>query len=54
MSGGSCYNCNPVCASCYGPYASNCYNCAELKILFNGICYDNCPAGYYKHETNTC
>lgn len=39
---GTCQYCSYSCATCIGTN-STCTSCPSGKVLFNGICYDQCP-----------
>jgi proprotein convertase subtilisin/kexin type 5 len=44
----TCDNCDAVCASCYGPLSTQCFECIPPRFIFisiNGdsICFDGCP-----------
>jgi len=49
-----CFNCSPLCYSCYGPLSSNCLSCSPPQQLYAGTCFPNCPFGYFATSTYIC
>ena len=52
-SNGQCVVCSTNCSQCTGT-STNCINCPLAKYWLNGVCYTDCPNGYYESVTMTC
>eukprot|EP01022_Parablepharisma_sp_SALTPOND_P012507 TRINITY_DN1609_c0_g2_i1.p1 TRINITY_DN1609_c0_g2~~TRINITY_DN1609_c0_g2_i1.p1 ORF type:complete len:1244 (+),score=61.49 TRINITY_DN1609_c0_g2_i1:84-3815(+) len=49
-----CVTCHPLCASCYGPFNTQCTSCDSSKgSVFNGADTCTCKEGYYYDEETT-
>lgn len=43
-----CSTCNPQCLTCTGTKANSCTACNDYKLLFNGMCLDDCLTPFYE------
>jgi hypothetical protein len=43
-----CTSCSPQCLTCTGTVANSCTSCNDYRILYNGICLDNCLTPFYE------
>uniref|UniRef100_A0ABI7XV30 P/Homo B domain-containing protein n=3 Tax=Felis catus TaxID=9685 RepID=A0ABI7XV30_FELCA len=54
-----CHLCHDTCQECQGNESSNCTSCGvdkhgQERFLYQGECWESCPAGYYPAEGHTC
>ncbi|XP_046958233.1 proprotein convertase subtilisin/kexin type 5 isoform X1 [Lynx rufus] len=54
-----CHLCHYTCQECQGNEPSNCTSCGvdkhgQERFLYQGECWESCPAGYYPAEGHTC
>ncbi|XP_045324484.1 proprotein convertase subtilisin/kexin type 5 isoform X1 [Leopardus geoffroyi] len=54
-----CHWCHYTCQECQGNEPSNCTSCGvdkhgQERFLYQGECWESCPAGYYPAEGHTC
>ncbi|XP_045878824.1 proprotein convertase subtilisin/kexin type 5 isoform X2 [Meles meles] len=54
-----CHLCHHTCQECQGNEPSNCTSCGvdkhgQKRFLYQGECWESCPAGHYPTEGHTC